>query len=483
MKIRPVSSSFRRRRSTENTTPSNCKKKDILLLMSASNTADYVDTQVYTLAESVPMGPSKSFEISQQLGLLKIHTNSTHISRNAITSKARRLSVELSNTVTAKKVCIRNLETLQNDIENIRKNIKNTQINQEIFLSDREIYLHMKERLLETKIFLDMRKVFLDQKLKNSEFVVIEADRIRVKTSEERCRSAKVYKEVNRTFAFFTKKNNEFSDLNKSEKRRIDGLEADRKSRLDRQLEIQESTRVNEKNRTEIDLRNGVLLHKLWFEYLTKKMNENVLKFSNIDMAFRKIKSVSGIQDINEIAMKFLTRENNLDGLMSVIRKNKATLELFSQRNVKIQNKIKDIMITERNAFSACRTHKISSEIMLNSLRNLEEKKTLARLAGLHSRIGNWIKKNIFKFNSSVALPSQHLQELMQALQHEVKLRISTKSIQNDNFSYHSSVFITEKPIMPQRKQLKVEVSDLSELFYDSNSDSEITSQKKGKKH
>lgn len=479
MKTRPVSSSYRRRRSVECVTPSHCAKRDISMLMSATSTAQYIDTQVYTLAEAAPPEdiPGVS-EISQHLNMLKASSNLSQISKSIIRSKFNRLSLELSTTVTAKHVGEKNIETLQNEIENIRKTIRETQRHQEELLDDREIYIHIKERLKQTMIFMDMHKVYLTSKIKNTNYVCAEADRNRVKTAEERCRSARVYKDVNKTFTFFNRKNKQFSNNYKKSRQRINSMERERENRFNRQLDIQEQTRVSEKNRTERQLRYGLMIHRMWFVYLRKKLEDSMIKFSSIDYAFKKMRSATGIQDINDLVTKFLTKEDDLNEGMKAIQNNKLTLKKYSKRNSKIQQKIKDIMISEKNTLSGNKLQQLSSQIMLGALQSLEERKKLEGLKALNIRISEWMKKKIRAFDFNITFTDENLPKLMSILQGLVKAHITKKksleSYKSDDYFQTSSIFLTEKNItFKSRDKIRREsrVSNLSELnFIDSES-------------
>ena len=442
MKIRPVSSNIVRRRNSDNVTPMYSAKRDFKILMSTGSTVKYIDSQVYGLCETNLSDPCQisSNEISKQLSMLKVHNNSSKISKGIVDSKFQRLTLELSVFQTATEVGYKRISSLQEKIKNLKKNIEEIQANQDIHLSDQDVYFHIKNRLITTKIFLDMKKLYLQNQIKNKNIVYTEVNRIRLRTSEERCRSAKHYRNLNKTFGSFDQENDRIARKLKKDKKLFNRLEIDRENRFQRQLEIKEEVGVSEKNRTEKQLRNGLILHKLWHMVLSKRLERSVQHFSTLEIAYTKIKSVTGIHDISLLVEKFLTKEDLLSELVTIIKKNKITIEECSKRNENIQEKIKEIMITEKNALSGNKIQKLNSQIMLISCKNANENKNLVNLQFLQATIKNWSSKMIKRLNPNLDLKDKGILELMNILKSEINNNIKPQSQQN----HPVNIFVTE---------------------------------------
>lgn len=469
MKIRPVSSSIkRRRRSIDATTPLRSAKKDFKLLLSSTATANYIDSQIFKLTDTSPCDPRliMSTEVSQQLSMLKLCNNSSSISKHNKNTRIRRLSLELSEVSTAELVGQKKFNQIQDVINNLEKEIKQTKDQQDELLSNQEIYYHILKRLRTTKIFLDMRKHYLVDRIKNKDLVLNEVTRLKMKSSEEKTRNVKLYKDLNKTMDFFNRKNIELSTKYEKEKKIIDNLEAHREERYIRQQDILEQVGVNEKNRSEKELHQGLLLHKCWYLFLSKKLEDIVQKFTTIDIAFRKIKSVTGLQDINCLVEKFLTKEESLQDLTNLIRINKQTLESYSLRNAKLQKKINEISISDKNPITGGVIKQLNGQILSLNQRNAIENKKLVQLTSIKTTVLEWTEKMIrflnpnftYKKSETVTMPA-----LMIKLKEEVKNYIKPlKNFQDvQSFDGHNpSMFITENPVSLRNKDKGSRYSD-----------------------
>ncbi|OMJ78736.1 hypothetical protein SteCoe_21379 [Stentor coeruleus] len=464
MKIRPVSSCIkRRRRSIDAITPFQLAKKDFKLLLSSTVTANYIDSQIFKLTDTSPCDPRQimSTEVSQQLSMLKLCNNSSSISKHNKNTKIRRLSLELSEVSTAEIVGQKKFNQIQDNINNLEKEIKKTKDQQDDLLSNQEIYYHILKRLRTTKIFLDMKKHYLTERIKNKDFILNEVTRLKMKSSEEKTRNLKLYKDLNKTMDFFNRKNLELTTKYEKEKKIIDNLDANREERYIRQQDILEQVGVNEKNRSEKELHQELLLHKYWYLFLSKKLEDITQKFTTIDIAFHKIKSVTGLQDIGCLVEKFLTKEESLQDLTNLIRINKQTLESYSIRNAKLQKKINEISISDKNPITCGVIKQLNGQILSLNQRNSLENKKLVQLTSIKTTVLEWTEKMIrflnpnFTYNKTETVTMLELIiKLKEKVRNYVKPLNDFQEIQNFD-AYKSSMFITENPVSLRNKDKK----------------------------
>ncbi|OMJ86037.1 hypothetical protein SteCoe_12542 [Stentor coeruleus] len=405
-----------------------------------------------------------STEVSQQLSMLKLCNNSSSISKHNKNTRIRRLSLELNEVSTAEIVGQKKFNQIQDDINILEKEIKKAKDQQDDLLSNQEIYYHILKRLRTTKIFLDMRKHYLAERIKNKGFVLNEVTRLKMKSSEEKTRNQKLYKNLNKTMDFFNRKNLELSTKYEKERKIINNLETDREERYLRQQDILEKVGINEKNRSEKELHQGLLLHKCWHMFLSKKLEDIVQKFTTIDIAFRKIKSVTGLQDIGSLVEKFLTKEESLQDLTNLIRINKQTLESYSIRNAKLQKKINEISISDKNPITGGVIKQLNEQILFLNQRNALENKKLIQLTSIKATVLEWTEKMIRFLNPNFyykKIDTVTIFELMLKLKEEVKIYIKPLKDFHDvqNFDT-SSMFITENPVSLRNKDKNSRYSD-----------------------
>lgn len=56
-------------------------------------------------------------------------------------------------------------------------------------------------------------------------------------------------------------------------------------------------------------MRENLYIQKLWNSFMRKKMENEMRNSSQIDEAFKSIKTATGVTDVQEMVKKFLTRE------------------------------------------------------------------------------------------------------------------------------------------------------------------------------
>lgn len=79
---------------------------------------------------------------------------------------------------------------------------------------------------------------------------------------------------------------------------------------LKRRAEISETASSENTDLTEKKIKGQFLANKMWNSFLKRKMERYMEKNREIEMAFQRIKNVTGIVDIQEVVRKFLTKES-----------------------------------------------------------------------------------------------------------------------------------------------------------------------------
>ena len=104
------------------------------------------------------------------------------------------------------------------------------------------------------------------------------------------------------------KRHERIKALEKSIKNKEDALQK-RQDRSNRQKEIAEAAANENKDQNEIKKRETYMAHKIWSQFFKKKMDHEMKRYSQIEMAFQKIRASTGNSDVKEMVFKFITRE------------------------------------------------------------------------------------------------------------------------------------------------------------------------------
>lgn len=73
--------------------------------------------------------------------------------------------------------------------------------------------------------------------------------------------------------------------------------------------QIADAAQNENKDADERKMRQEFMLHKLWNAFMRQKMAWEMQASASIDEAFKKIKTFTGVTDVQELVHKFLTKE------------------------------------------------------------------------------------------------------------------------------------------------------------------------------
>ena len=419
MKTRPISANPTRRRVPNSTftTPFYAAKNDLKLLMSSGDASHFLDSQIFKLTEStMPEHKySASTQISQELHVIKTFTNTTNLSKTTTSKMINRLELEMDQAKHS-EIYGKKIPQMQERIEVLKEKIAEAKEKQQEKLADREVYYHIEKRLVATKIHLDMKTNFLQEQLNIKQHVLTLEEKLSLRSREGRCRSARQYRNFSQSSDFYNK--NKVKLLGKLEKdnEMIEQGEVSRLQRRKRHLEICEQVDDEETIRRFKGIREGIMLHRVWYMFLSHKLNKNIEKFGTIEQAFSKIKGITGLQDINDVVEKFLTKENAFLELMNFIVQNKHTKENLQKRNEEVESRIEKATIIEGTAIKEEKLTELEKEISNNFNRNVYEKFRQKNLIGIKSNIEIWVKRNIKRVNPQALCEDLKLGDLILSL-------------------------------------------------------------------
>jgi hypothetical protein len=401
--------------------PSSSIRKDLIILQSSEETGKFLDSQIFKLTDTdfIDHKSLASTQISQELKFLKTSSNKTQLTKTTNNWMIEKLSVELEQAKSAENYG-KKLETMKEKIQQLKEKIIETKAKQLERLEDREVCLHIEKRMIATKIHLNIKSRELKNQLHVKTGILNSEMEKTLKVRESRCRSARVYRNFDKTSSFFNKSKVVLANRFENEKKASEEMDELRLQHDKRHLEICEEVDNEETIRKFKGMREQVMLSRLWHGFLTKKLKDYISKFGTIDLAFRKIKSITGLTDISEVVEKFLTKENLYHELMSMVNQNKSKKEKMIQNIQNLEEKIQDLNISEKPASSFESVKDLIDEIHSKRGRNYYEKEKLEKIISLKLKLESWIKKIIMKVKKNQEMDHFNLNELIFVLKDSV---------------------------------------------------------------
>ena len=184
-----------------------------------------------------------------------------------------------------------------------------------------------------------------EQAMKNKQQILELEHQKQRKIKEERLQS--------RTIFFNLMKNIEKEQRNRQEiihelQTCITLKEASIQKRIERQRrnqEIAEAAANENKDSSELKMRENLLIQKLWNVFLRKKMTAEMEASSSIDDAFKAIKTETGVTDVQEMVKKFLTREQTYSQLLVNVNSAETKIEQLKVDNDSLRSKLLELKI------------------------------------------------------------------------------------------------------------------------------------------
>ena len=96
---------------------------------------------------------------------------------------------------------------------------------------------------------------------------------------------------------------------------------------MERQKEIAEMAANENKDQNEIKMQEQFLVQRLFSSFLKKKMEKEMQKHAYVEEAFQKIRTATGLSDVNEIVHRFLTREQTYSQLLMAVSENERKID------------------------------------------------------------------------------------------------------------------------------------------------------------
>jgi hypothetical protein len=228
--------------------------------------------------------------------------------------------------------------------EQLKEAIMNTISNQDSELLAQRCYEHMLIRMRQSLLIIKINSRKIEESLSNKGTILDEEQSKEIKNKEQLKQSQNVLK----TLMDHVDKDNK----NRSE--RIEGLRrtihnkedavSRRLDRLQRQKDIVEKAADNQEQ-SEVKLRENLLVQKFWNSFLKRKMGKEMEANSQIEEAFQKIRTATGITDIQEIMKKFVSREQTYSQLLFLVGENEKKLNDAKQRNKDLTEKLNQARI------------------------------------------------------------------------------------------------------------------------------------------
>ena len=112
-----------------------------------------------------------------------------------------------------------------------------------------------------------------------------------------------------------------------------------------RNQEIAEAAANENKDSSELKMRENLYIQKLWNAFMRKKMEKEMRPSQTIDEAFKSIKTATGVTDVQEMVRKFLTREQTYSQLLMAVSESERKIDKLKKDNEELRGRLHELQI------------------------------------------------------------------------------------------------------------------------------------------
>lgn len=115
--------------------------------------------------------------------------------------------------------------------------------------------------------------------------------------------------------------------------------------RQKRNQDIAEAAANENKDSSELKMRESLYIQRLWNAFMRKKMEKEMKESASIDDAFKAIKTATGVTDVQEMVRKFLTREQTYSQLLMNVSESERHIDKLKKDNEELRGRLHELKI------------------------------------------------------------------------------------------------------------------------------------------
>lgn len=332
-------------------------------------------------------------------------------------------------------------EVIEEKIKIVQKNLELTRLKHKEEMKDFKSYAHVLDRMKKDKIAMEIKANDIQTSLKCTKLVLNDEVKKSQMAKEAHFQSKMVLQDL-RKHHYITnqKKAKKIESLQRELKSREE-VAARREDRQKRQNEIVEAAANDDKDSHEVKLRESLLLYKLWFSFLSKKLNAEMKKAIDVERAFLKIKSATGLMDVAEIVERFLTREQSYLVLVKAVSEAEDKLNMLRTENRNAKAMLSSLTFEDSNAKPP-----VEASTALKTLKRKQKnyvivKEKLASSRGLFNQIMDWTNKTLLTLKLKKPIEGTSMVEIFNSIFEAVSSLAQEIKLQSTDISRVLSTF------------------------------------------
>lgn len=206
-------------------------------------------------------------------------------------------------------------------------------------------FSHMLERMKRDFIATKIYAAELQSSIKSKQQILEIENSKSQRTKEERLQSKSTFDSLMRNIELEQKERKKrIEELQECIKNKEESVQR-RIERQKRNQDIAEAAANENKDSSELKMRESLYIQRLWNAFMRKKMEKEMKDSSVIDDAFKSIKTATGVTDVQEMVRKFLTREQTYSQLLMNVSESERSIDKLKRDNEELRGRLHELKI------------------------------------------------------------------------------------------------------------------------------------------
>ncbi len=283
-------------------------------------------------------------EISTSLGKLKKKYDVVKKEVVAMEEKLDKLNKDIKNKGTQATKAEQNVYEANCRVDQIKEAIQTTKDKNEEENMYTFVYAHMVDRMKKDQIALEVKRNIMEGSLRNKEGILTQEIENKRKIKEAHLQAKYVFDSLMKNISDEqNERKKRIGNMNRSIRNKEENV-LSRERREKHQRDIAESAANESKDATEKKMRQNFMLHKLWNAFMRQKMEREMKASAHIDEAFKKIKTATGVTDVQELVHKFLSRDGLTD-LLVAVTESEQRIDSLRKENEDLRGRLRELKI------------------------------------------------------------------------------------------------------------------------------------------
>jgi hypothetical protein len=235
-----------------------------------------------------------------------------------------------------------NKENLEEEKDDASKNI-------DVESMAQQSYRHMIERHRRDLTASRIQTAEMEVSLKSKQQILELEDLKFRKTKESKLQSKNIIESLMRNIEKEQKdRHDRIMELQRCIKNKEESVQR-RIERQKRNQDIAEAAANENKDSSELKMRESLYIQKLWNAFMRKKMEREMKGSHSIDEAFKAIKTATGIVDVQMMVSNFLTREETYSQLLMQVSEYERKIDQLRKDNEDLRARLHDLQMNDES--------------------------------------------------------------------------------------------------------------------------------------